>query len=80
MNLTKYLVYAFQANGLLNTKINFSDEVKNYGKPKSVSPNGTVFIFQQKKDNKIHIMQLDIHNREEYFRLIKTFDPIEMIN
>jgi hypothetical protein len=45
MDLDRSIYYVMSDKGILLNKINFSDQVKKYGKPIQISPNGKNFIF-----------------------------------
>ena len=46
MDLTRCKYSIFSMNLLLLNKVNFNDDVNNYGKPVQVSENGKNFLFQ----------------------------------
>ena len=47
MNITSNKYYIYSLKGILNKRVDFSDLVKKYGTPRTVSNNGTIFIFKK---------------------------------
>jgi hypothetical protein len=56
MNLNLSMYKVFGANGILMNQINYSKQVKKYGLPIAVSPDGLNFIFK-KNDDQVLIMK-----------------------
>jgi hypothetical protein len=50
MNQSEYKYYVYTLNGLLQNRIDFSDEVKYYGIPIAVSDNGQNYIFKKRNE------------------------------
>jgi hypothetical protein len=48
MNQTEYKYYVYTLNGLLQNRVDFSEEIEYYGHPIAVSDNGQNYIFKKK--------------------------------
>ena len=59
MDIDRHLYYVMSDKGMLLSRIDFSEQVKEYGNPVQVSPNGKNLIFQDPKNLfKIHLLCL----------------------
>ena len=46
VNLSEYKFYSYSLNGIQKYRVDFRDQVLHYGKPKCVSNNGQIYLFQ----------------------------------
>ena len=49
VNLSEYKFYSYSLNGIQKYRVDFRDQVFHYGKPKCVSNNGQIYLFQQSR-------------------------------
>jgi len=47
--LSEYKFYSYSLNGIQKYRVDFRDQVFHYGKPKCVSNNGQIYLFQQSR-------------------------------
>lgn len=50
MNQSEYKYYVYTLNGLLQNRVDFSEEVYFYGQPIAVSDNGQNYIFKKRDE------------------------------
>ena len=74
-NITENKCHVYTQKGILKHRIEYSDQVKKYGKPMSVSNNGMIYIFKKPSKNVLNIMLLTL-NGFIFIKQIKIMDKI----
>ena len=58
-------MYIYSEMGILLDRVNYSDIAKKYGKPITISENGTIFIFRKGMENpEIHMIMVHLDKLE----------------
>ena len=74
-NEREYKYYVYSHRGVLKNRINFMQEVRNYGEPIGTSSSGKNYIFKKDDSNVISVLQISILG----FIHIKDIDIFECI-
>lgn len=76
MNLTDNKYHIYNMKGILEHRVNFNDQVLEYGHEQAVSNNGKIFLFKKKKSLTYHVLIL----RSDKFQHIKDIKVAEAID